>query len=467
MTWDKYNLGGSLTGPFRYWGWCLYTGQRQTLRDETKEWTPFLRAVELLYVHQHWPPSRCHLLQAALAARETKPRPLQERRAPRRMRKRVAVRALFRYPLSLRVPRRDVTGWTTCGASPAKGNAKMTLEGMASTEQPLAPSASRNSVTISARLQHLKTARRLMPLVPQSCRSLGRRSYAKKKLGGTSPGLTPAVLRSDFHPLRCPTSWLWIEADPRAGNRSGRVGPLEPAGSTLETHLQWKTYSGTRTSAPTPSRPGRIVPRNSLNPVCVLRASVIGRRVVIMTLFPHVTDGHAKNIAAASCELAAGDNVIDVNSMYPYSQCDPGPDTSEVNHPCFVVSMIVWACAAPISEELTSVSHRFHVSRRPSTIRGTARHILIRRGDPLCTADLKGNRRLNPLCTTELKGEIPVRRLNPFCTAELKGEVGGPLAICFDRKSGILCSEQAISRRIKMTVNLPKAREKKRPTRMR
>ena len=53
------------------------------LRYETKEWTPFLRAVELPYVHHHWPPARCHLLQAALAAREIKlGSPLQERRAP-------------------------------------------------------------------------------------------------------------------------------------------------------------------------------------------------------------------------------------------------------------------------------------------------------------------------------------------------------------------------------------------------
>ena len=113
------------------------------------------------------------------------------------------------------------------------------------------------------------------------------------------------------------------------------------------------------------------------------------------------------NIAAASYRSAAGSDVINLTLICHCPKCDPGPNASEVNCPCIAVLLIVWTCAALLSEELTSVSP-FHVSLRPSTILGTTRGIFIGRVDPLCT--------------TEMKGKIPIRRVHPFCTTELQRE---------------------------------------------
>ena len=188
---------------FRYLGWCLYLGRRQTLRYETKEWTPFLRAVELPYAHHHWPPARCHLLQAAIVARGTKLRPPEKSRAPRKTLKEVPVPVLSRDAPPLRVSRLEVAVGTACVHSFADKNEKMpptwvalpTREFPSNAEdnpQLLAPSAAQNCSTISSHLQHLNTARRPLQLVPQSCQFPGCRSSAEKNWGGTSPGLTPA-----------------------------------------------------------------------------------------------------------------------------------------------------------------------------------------------------------------------------------------------------------------------------------
>ena len=171
-----------------------------------------------------------------------------------------------------------------------------------------------------------------------------------------------------------------------------------------------------------------------------------------------------------------GRSAIGVLSMYCYPKSDPGqaqsrrnhhsimwfsvaivaPNALEVNHPCFVVSLIVWTYAAPFSEELTSVS-LFPMTSRPSTTRGTAQPIIIRRVDPLCTTELKRKdpiRRVNPSGTTESEGEIPVRRLNPFCTARLQRRMGELLAPRLDRKSWILCLERAVLKKKEMPMNL-------------
>ena len=193
--------------------------------------------------------------------------------------------------------------------------------------------------------------------------------------------------------------------------------------------------------------------------------------------------------AVASDRSAVVSDVTNLTSIRHCPGCHPGPNASEVNCPCFVILLIVWTCAASLSKGLTSILHRFPMSSSPPTIRGTARPILSRRVDPLCTANLKGKipiRRVNPLrgeipvrrpqplcttdtkektlvhgadpsCTTGLKGGTPVRRLNLCCATGLQGQGGRSLAFRFDRKSGILCLEPAVSRRRSTSVNLPES----------
>ena len=302
---------------------------------------PFLRAAEP-YVRYHWPPVRGRLLQTALVARGIKLRPPEKSRAPRKTLKKVPVQVLSRYAPSLQVSRLGVTVRTACGPSLASGNAKIPLKvvtlpvresllNAGNNPQLPAPSAARSCSTSSSRLQRLNTAWRQLQLVPQSCQFPGRRSSVEKTLGATSPGPTPAVLRSGSRPLHYPTYWLWIEADLRTWSLCGRVGPLEPAGSMRENRLQWKrsvTCNGTRALAPTPSYPARIAPKSLLNPVRVLRAAIICHSVVIVILFPHVTGGPIKNIAAAPCHPAVGSDVTDLTSICHCPECDPSPRDS-------------------------------------------------------------------------------------------------------------------------------------------
>ena len=137
-------------------------------------------------------------------------------------------RVLFRSPLPLRVPRLDVTVWTTCGSFPRQGQGEddhpKGWPGM--TGQPLAPSAARNSI----RYQRPPTTPQHSPETNATSASELPDPRSSELCGEEfgrhlSRSHASAILQSGCRPLRCPTSWLWIEAGPprREPVRMGRT----------------------------------------------------------------------------------------------------------------------------------------------------------------------------------------------------------------------------------------------------
>ena len=118
------------------------------------------------------------------------------------------------------------------------------------------------------------------------------------------------------------------------------------------------TCNGTRASAPTPSSPDRIAPKSLRDPVRALMASILCHSVIIVTLFPHVTGGHIKNIAAASCHSTVGSDVTDLTSMYHCPECDPSLLDSEVNSSRLPVLLI--ACELIVCERFRGVRQATH-----------------------------------------------------------------------------------------------------------
>ena len=426
----RENLGGSMLGPFRRLGWCLYPKRRQSLWGKTKEWTPSLRAAEP-HVRHRWPPVHCRLLQAALIAWGNKLRP---RRAPQKTLKKVPVQVLPKVAPPLRVFRLRVIVWTACGHSHASGDAKMPFEWVTlpvqnsplnAGDNPQLPalSAARGCSTISSCLRHIDTAWRPLPLVLQSCPFPGRRSSAEKNLRGTSPGLAQVVRRSGRRPLHYPTSGLWIETNPRRWSLRGRIGPLGPTGSIPETSLQWKrsvTCNGTRASAPTPSRPDRVTPKSLCDPVRVIMASILCHRVVLVTLFPHLTGGPIKNIAAASCHSAVGSDVTGLTLMYHCPECDPRPFGSEVNSTRLGVLLIIcegWGTqpsAAPLFEGLISPCDKCRRSARSSQILCVQQEILRRVVETFDTSVSDGSAALLRLRNDQPRSVSPTNAKAPL-----------------------------------------------------
>ena len=289
------------------------------------------------------------------------------------------------------------------------------------------------------------------------------------------PNFTPTTLQGgqEWHPF--PTCWPGREASLQKGSSCDHAGSqiskssmriesgraegkwlhsespggfsgVPTAGSSVWT--AWESRTGpfwrkgvkvkgmicgrSQASTPLPRAQDRIASKSLRDPIRVLLTPIRCHGVEIVTLFPHVTGGHVKNIAAASCDSAVGDDVTDVVSMYHYPKCDPGQVNSEVNHTCLAVLLIAWEgwdappYTAPLSQELTSISHRFHMSGRPPTI-----------------------------LWTELG--IPIGRVNPLCTAELKGESDAPLSISFNRRPEILCSERDVLGRAMTSLDIPES----------
>ena len=155
-------------------------------------------------------------------------------------------------------------------------------------------------------------------------------------------------------------------------------GTLKPARSTWETRLpkKRKGVPSSRSQALTPllSARDKIARGNTCDLSSVLVTLSLCSSVLIMTLRPHVTGGHAKNTAAASCNLAAGSNAIGVISMYCYLKSDPGQAHSRSNRHSImclnvvIVTLCPHVTSGPISAEGSDVTDLTSIAMVPSAI---------------------------------------------------------------------------------------------------